>query len=96
MKKMKGEAMRITTRKGLPTKASLYRLAEKHKVSINSLDNRTDLDCIAWQHHKEEAIKAFMKDLEEAGFSVTDYAPYIPKEHCGSFRIGPRYKFPRA
>lgn len=82
--------MKITKRKGLPTKKSLYEIADSLNVTINSLDNRSSMDRVAWQHHNVEAIQAFMEILKQAGFVITDYEPYNPKQlRTGSFRIHP-------
>lgn len=85
--------MKITTRKGLPTKKSLYEIADSLNVTINSLDNRASMDRVAWQHHNVDAIQAFMEILQQAGFGVSGYEPYNPKMlRTGTFRIEPRKK----
>ena len=85
--------MKVSIRKGLPTKKSLYEIADSLKVSINSLDNRSSMDRVSWQHHNVDAMQAFMKILTEAGFEVYGYEPYNPKMlRAGSFRIKPQTK----
>lgn len=79
---------KLTTRNGLPTKAAIYKLVALAGTRINSLDNRTAIDSIAWQHHDIDKINKVIDYLRAGGFTVTDINPYKPKElRCGFFNI---------
>jgi hypothetical protein len=80
--------MKLTTRNGLPTKAAIYRLVALVGTRINSLDNRSNIDSIAWQHHDIDKINKIVDYLRAGGFVVTDITPYKPNElRAGHFSI---------
>lgn len=80
--------MKITTRKGLPTKAAIYKLVELCNTRINSLDSKSDISVITWQHNQTEGINKLIDYLRAGGFTITDITPYKPNElRCGHFRI---------
>lgn len=82
---------KLTTRNGLPTKAAMYRLVALAGTSINSLDNRTAINSITWQHNNFEKIEKIIDYLRAGGFVVTDITPYKPNElRAGRFVISKR------
>jgi hypothetical protein len=81
--------MNITSRNGLPTKASLYRLADSIGVSFNSLDNRAVIDSIAWVHSQDDKMALFADAIGKSGFTISNFEKYQPSQlQCGHFSIG--------
>jgi len=79
---------KVTFRNGYPTKASIYRIANDIGVRFTSLDNRTNIDSINWQHGDVDKIEQLIHRLSNCGVEIYDHTQYKPSRlESGSFKI---------